>query len=359
MEITLEKIAEIVDGKIYGDSTKIIQGAAPFYDASKDEITLAGDAKFLNKIDSSKAGAIIVPQKLKVSPEIKSIKINLVIVNNPQVAFAKVLSVFFPPSNPGYFADAGLTANGISSDARIGTDLQKGRDILIAPFVVIGKNVKLGDRVTLYPNVVIGDSVEIGNDVKIYPNVTIYDRCIIGKRVIIHGGSVIGSDGFGFAPDGTMYHKIPHTGIVKIDDDVEIGASNTIDRATFGCTWIQKGVKTDNLVHIAHNVTVGKNSVLVAQVGISGSTVIGKNAVLAGQAGIAGHLTLGDNVTIGPQAGVAKSIPNGKIMSGTPEIPHRLWLRVQSVIPKLPDLKKKISELEKRLQRLEKETGEK
>jgi UDP-3-O-[3-hydroxymyristoyl] glucosamine N-acyltransferase len=205
---------------------------------------------------------------------------------------------------------------------------------------VIGNNVTVGHRITLRPNVVVGDNVVMGNDVRIYPNVTILERCTIGNRVIIHAGTVIGSDGFGFAPDGKKYYKIPHTGIVRIDDDVEIGAGNTIDRATFGKTWIKRGVKTDNLVHIAHNVTVGEDSVLVAQVGISGSVTIGKNAILAGQAGVAGHLILGDDVTVVSQAGVAKSVPSGETVSGSPAITHRQWLRMQRILPKLPELKK-------------------
>ena len=190
---------------------------------------------------------------------------------------------------------------------------------------------------------------------EIHPNVTILERCKIGNRVIIHAGAVIGSDGFGFAPEGEKYYKVPQIGIVQIDDDVEIGALNAIDRATFGKTWIQRGVKTDNLVHIAHNVIVGENSILVAQVGISGSVTIGKHAVFAGQAGVAGHLNIGDNVIIGPQAGVAKSVPNGEVLSGSAAIPHRLWLRVQRVLPMLPEILKRLAEVEKRLKKIEKD----
>ena len=176
---------------------------------------------------------------------------------------------------------------------------------------------------------------------------------------MIHAGTVIGSDGFGFAPDGRSYHKIPHTGYVQIDNDVEIGANNTIDRGTFGKTHIGRGVKTDNLIHIAHNVSVGENTVLVAQVGISGSVTIGRNAILAGQAGIAGHLNIGDGATIGPQTGVGKDVPEGQIVSsGIPEMPHRLWLRVQRLIPKLPDFSKKLSRMEKNLKRIEEKMEE-
>jgi UDP-3-O-[3-hydroxymyristoyl] glucosamine N-acyltransferase len=227
--------------------------------------------------------------------------------------------------------------------------------VTIGPTVVIGDQVTVGDRVWLHPGVVIGNNVTIGNDVTIHPNATILERCTMGDRVIIHAGTVIGSDGFGYAPDGKCYHKIPHTGIVQIDDDVEIGANNTIDRASFGKTHIGRGVKTDNLVHVAHNVIVGENTVLVAQVGISGSVTIGENVILAGQAGVAGHLTIGNGAIVGPQTGVGKSVPDGQIVSsGIPEMPHKLWLRVQRLIPKLPEFSKRLSGLEKNFKILEK-----
>lgn len=346
MKILIKDIAKLIDGEIKGDSAKIICGAAPFENAKPDEITFAGNAKLLKKIDQTHAGVVIVPKEFQGS------KKNLILVKNPNVAFTKILKIFFPPTNPDYFIKK--KNKGISPDARISDDFKCGHDSLIGTFVVIGKNVTLGDRVILHPGVVIGDDVKLGDDVKIYPNVTIYSGCRIGDRTIIHAGSVIGSDGFGFAPDGIRYHKIIHTGIVRIENDVEIGANNTIDRATFGETVIKEGVKTDNLVHIAHNVVIGENSVVVAQVGISGSTTIGKNAILAGQAGLAGHLKIGDNVIIGPRAGIAKSLPDGSIVSGTPEMPHKLWLKVQNILPKLPELKKTLKNLEKRLNQIDK-----
>jgi UDP-3-O-[3-hydroxymyristoyl] glucosamine N-acyltransferase len=346
MELSLATIAEVVNGEIKGDKNKKICGVAPFDDASGDEITFAGHAKFLKNIDETDAGAVIVPRDFQGATK------NILQVDNPQLAFAMVLNLFYPPLKP---------KPGISSYACIGRNFVCGREASIAPFVVIGNNVTVGHGITIGPNVVVGDNVVMGNHVQIYPNVTILERCTIGNRVIIHAGTVIGSDGFGYAPDGKKYYKIPHTGIVRIDDDVEIGAGNAIDRATFGKTWIKRGVKTDNLVHIAHNVTVGEDSVLVAQVGISGSVTIGKNAILAGQAGVVGHLTIGDNVTIGAQAGVAKSVSGDEVVSGSPAITHRLWLRVQKILPRLPELKRKIEDMEKRLkkiERTERENGE-
>ncbi len=338
MRISLKEIADAVDGRLNGDPDMRIEGVSPFESAGPDQITMAGTPKFLKRISDTQAGAVIVPMKCEAAEK------PLVRVKNPQVAFARVVELFHPRPVPEDF---------ISPRAHIGDHFSAGEKVTVSHGVVIGDRVSVGDRVRLHPGVVIGDGVIIGSDVEIYPNVTIRDKCCIGSRVIIHAGAVIGSDGFGFAPDGERYHKIPHTGIVRIDDDVEIGALNAIDRATFGETRIQKGVKTDNLVHIAHNVTIGENTVLVAQVGISGSTTIGRHAILAGQAGVSGHLNIGNNVTIGPQAGVAKSIPDDSIMSGSPEMPHSRWLRVQTVVPRLPEMKKQIAELERRLKALE------
>jgi UDP-3-O-[3-hydroxymyristoyl] glucosamine N-acyltransferase len=338
--IPLSNIAELVEGQVVGDANQMISGAAPFECAGSAEITVAASTQYLKQLGGSQAGAILVPRDTQQAPDH-----NLVQVEHPMVAFAKVMQYFYPPNQP---------RAEIHPRSEIGSEFECGQNVSIGPLVAIGRQVTIGERVWLHAGVVIGDKVSIGNDVTIYPNATILERCIIGNRVIIHSGTVIGSDGFGFAPDGKSYHKIPHTGIVQIDDDVEIGANNTIDRATFGRTHIGRGVKTDNLVHIAHNVTVGVNTVLVAQVGISGSVTIGKNAVLAGQAGVAGHLTIGDGATVGPQTGVGRPVPDGQIVSaGIPEMPHRIWLRVQRLIPKLPDFSKRLSAMEKKLKHLE------
>ncbi len=339
MKISLSRIADLVKGQSVGDPDLTINGAAPFELAGENDITVAGNAKFLKQVDICKAAALIVPKGATLSGR------NLVQVDNPMAAFAKVLQMFYPPVRP---------PDEIHPSAVIGREFKYGQNLIIGPQVVVGNHVTVGNRVWLHPGVVIGDQVSIGNDVVIHPNAAIQERTRIGSRVVIHSGTVIGSDGFGFAPEGSTYRKIPHTGIVQIDDDVEIGANNTIDRGTFGKTLIGRGVKTDNLVHIAHNVAVGENTVLVAQVGISGSVKIGKNAVLAGQAGVAGHLTIGDHATVGPQTGVGKPVPDGQIVSaGIPEMPHRLWLRVVRTIPKLPDISKRLLRLEKKIKDIE------
>ncbi len=327
-----------MDGQLSGDPGKIMREAAPFETAGPNDITFAGQAKYIKKLDASSAGAVLVP--MNVSCETA----NIIRVKNPQLAFIKVLNTFHPPSRlPG----------GIHPAAVIGNDFSCGEDPAIGPGTVIQDRVTIGDRVQIHPNTVIGDGVEIGDDVTIYPNVTIQERCKLGSRVIIHAGTVIGSDGYGFESDGERFHKIPQVGIVQIDDDVEIGAGNAIDWAAFKKTWIQSGVKTDNLVHIAHNVVVGENTVIVAQSGIAGSTTIGRNVILAARSAIGGHITIGDQAVIGPKAGISQSVPGGTMLSGFPGIPHKLWLRVQRGVSKLPELFKQVADLEKRIRKIE------
>jgi UDP-3-O-[3-hydroxymyristoyl] glucosamine N-acyltransferase len=338
MDLSLKQIAELVDGEPHGDMQKIIRDVAPFEAADDSKITFADTAKFYKKIDKTAAGAVIVPRDIKIESK------NTVGVDNPKVAFAKLMGIFHPAAKP---------ESGVSPNAVIGKNFTYGLDISIAPMVVIGNDVSLGQGVILGPGVVIGDNVVMGDDVRVHPNVTVMDGCRLGSRIIIHAGSVIGSDGYGFAPDGQRYYKIPQLGIVQIDDDVEIGACNTIDRATFGKTWIQQGVKTDNLVHIAHNVTVGENTVMVAQTAIAGSSTVGKHVALGGKAAVGGHVNVGDNVMIGAKAGVIQSVDAGEIVSGFPQMPHRVWLRMTRIIPRLPEFKKKLSEIEKRLKKLE------
>ncbi|MCP4693609.1 MAG: UDP-3-O-(3-hydroxymyristoyl)glucosamine N-acyltransferase [Desulfobacterales bacterium] len=338
MEMTLTEIARIVGGEVKGDPGLLIRGAAPFEAASEDQITYAGDGKRLKKIDETGAGAVIVPADFEGDRK------GLLGVKHPQAAFARVLAHFHPPSTP---------APGVHPSAVIGDGVRIGDDVSIGPLVVVGDHATLGNRVVLHGRAYVGDQVEIGDDVVIHPNASVLERCKIGSRVIIHAGTVIGSDGFGFAPEGEAYVKIPQIGVVQIDDDVEIGANNAIDRAAFHKTRICRGVKTDNLVHIAHNVTIGEDSILVAQVGISGSTTLGRHVVLAGQVGVVGHIDLGDHVMVGAQGGVVQSVPSGEVVSGSPSMPHRLWLRVRRLLTRLPDMKKTLTQLEKRVSKLE------
>jgi UDP-3-O-[3-hydroxymyristoyl] glucosamine N-acyltransferase len=340
MEISLSGLLKWINGSIVGDPQKTVNGAAPFHAATVRDITFADSPKILKKINETRAGAVLVPEDFD-----GQCKASLIFCKSPRLAFAKIMNYFSPPALP---------SPGISPLARIGRNFSAGRDVHIAPCVVIEDNVRIGNRAVIRSHVYIGQGTVIGDTADIYPNVSIMNGCVIGNRVVIHSGTVIGSDGFGFTPDGQRHYKIPQTGIVQIDDDVEIGANNAIDRATFGKTWIKQGVKTDNLVHIAHNVIVDENTLIVAQVGIAGSTTIGKNVILAGQAGITGHLSIGDRAVVGPQAGIIRSVPAGEVVSGSPQMPHKTWLRVHNILTGLPELKSKISALEKRLEAFEK-----
>jgi UDP-3-O-[3-hydroxymyristoyl] glucosamine N-acyltransferase len=336
VEYSLKQIASVTGGQLFGDSEKRIRGVAPFDTAGPDQITFAGGSKYLKKITEIGAGAIIVPKAFGSHSDA-----NLIAIENPQLAFTKVVELFHPAFRP---------PPKIDERAFIGNNVQLADSVYIGPFASVGDGSSIGNETVVQHGVFIGNDVAIGNNVVIHPNVTVMNGCRIGDRVTIHPGTVIGSDGYGFVQDSGRHHKIPQIGIVQIDDDVEIGAGNTIDRATFGRTWIQRGVKTDNLIHIAHNVVVGEDSLIVAQVGIAGSTRIGHHATIAGQAGISGHLTLGNHVTVGPMTGVGRDVEDGQVVSsGSPSMPHRTWLRVQRVIPVLPDMKKKIADLEKKI----------
>lgn len=330
---TLGQIADLVKGRLAGDADLIIQGVAPLELAAQNQITFAEKGAALKLLDKHRAAAILVPI------DFSHPGLNLVRVENPRLAFTKVVALFDPT--------AGVAA-GIHPTAVIGEDTMLGTDAAIGAGAVLGRKVVIGDRVTIDPNVVIGDGVTIGDESRIYPNATILERCRLGRRVIIHAGSVIGSDGFGFVLDKGRYVKMPQIGIVQIDDDVEIGAHNAIDRATLGKTWIKSGVKTDNLVHIAHNVVLGEHSAVAGHVGIAGSTTIGRHAAIAGQAGVGDHLKIGNHVTIGPQCAVAQSVDDRQIVSSTLlAMPHRTWLRLQKIISRLPDMFKRVRALER------------
>ncbi len=270
--VSLEELARLVGGEVRGICEELLVGITGIREARKGQITFMVNPKYGKDLETTQASAVIV------GPQLPQTSKPLLITTNPYLAYARIAQFFAPrPSHP----------LGISSLAYCGEGCRIGEKVSIYPLVYLGDRVEIEDGVTLYPGVYVGDSVRIGKDSIIYPNVSILSGTIIGQRVIIHSGTVIGSDGFGFAQDGMIHIKIPQTGIVQIDDDCEIGANNTIDRATFGKTWIKTGVKTDNLVHVAHNVVVGEHSLLIAQVGISGSATLGKGVILAGQVGVA------------------------------------------------------------------------
>lgn len=337
MKISVGELATRINGEVRGDSKRLLSGVAPFEAATDGDLTLASDVAFLKKLDKTDAGCILVPDTWEGDAR------DMILCRNPRAAFTRAIAVFHPPLVPKM---------SISSQASLGRDVTYGEAVCVSPFVSIGDRVKLGSRVLIQPHVFIGDDVTIGDDVLIHPNVSILERCSIGSRVIIHAGTVIGSDGFGFAPDGEHYQKVPHTGTVVIEDDVEIGANNAIDRATFGKTWIRKGVKTDNLIQIAHNVEIGEDTIIAALTGIAGSATIGRHVILAGQVGVSGHLTIGDSTIVGPKTGVVKTLAAGDVVLGSPAMPAKQFIRQVSLLARLPDMKKKLTELTKMMRAL-------
>ena len=340
MEKDLMEIAGIIKGKVIGDENVRITGINSLDKASEGEISFFVDTRYRDFLKETKASALIV------SAPVEDYKGAQVVVSDPKLAYARAAGIFAPPVS---------RYDGISKNAVIEETSAIGVNVSIYPMVYVGREAVIGDNVTLYPGTFIGDKVRIGDRTVIYPNVSIMRDCIVGKDVIIHAGCVIGSDGFGYVRDGSENVKIPQLGIVQIDDNVEIGANTTIDRAANGRTWIKRGVKTDNLVQIAHNVTIGEDSILVSLSGISGSAQIGREVVIGGQAGVKDHIEIGDRAIIGPRAGVHKTIKSGEMVLGDPSMPYRLWMRVSSLIAKLPEINDRLRSLENRLKGSEKE----
>lgn len=336
---TLAEIAQIVDGQVIGDKDTIITGICGIREAKKGDLTFVANPKYLPLIEHTHASAIIT------SKEIDSLSMPIIRTENPSLAFAKMVSLLSP--------NHVVHPSGIHSTVVLGKNIKLGKDVAVGPYVVIEDNVEIRDNTIIYAGCYLGHHSLIGKDTLIYPNVSIRERTVIGSHVIIHSGTVIGSDGFGFATVRGMHEKIPQIGIVVIEDNVEIGANVTIDRARFDKTIIGKGTKIDNLVQIAHNVIVGENSIIVAQAGISGSTEIGSGVILAGQAGIVGHITIGDGAVVAAQAGVTKSVPANTKVSGYPAKPHDTAKRVNACVQNLPNLYKTINELKQKIASLE------
>jgi UDP-3-O-[3-hydroxymyristoyl] glucosamine N-acyltransferase len=339
MKKTLSEIAELIGGQVIGDGDILITGASGIKEAAEGEITFLANPKYSPLMDKTRAAAIVTSADAQITTK------PIILIDNPSLAFAKIISMFMP--------DEVGHPKGIDYTAVLGKGVSLGKDIAIGPYTVIGDNAVIGDNTIIYAGCYIGHHTKIGAKTLIYPHVSIRERISIGRGVIIHSGTVIGSDGFGFATIKGMHHKIPQVGTVEIGDDVEIGANVTIDRARFDKTVIGCGTKIDNLVQIAHNVVIGKNSLIVAQVGISGSTIIGNNVTLGGQAGLVGHIDIGDNAVVTAQSGVAKSVPPDTMVSGYPARPFMTTQRANASLQNLPKLFNLVKELKKRIEELE------
>jgi UDP-3-O-[3-hydroxymyristoyl] glucosamine N-acyltransferase len=342
-ERILRDLAEYVGGRVIGDGSVTISRVSPIEEAGPGDITFLANSRYARFISGSKASAIIVAPHV-VGSEFAKLGQGFLEVAQPYVAFAKILQLFAPGAE--YRRE-------IATSAHIDPSAKVGHDVSVYPNVFVGKSAQIGDRSVLLPGVFLGDRVEIGSDCVLHPNVVVRDGCRLGNRVILHAGVVIGSDGFGYAGSGDGRIKIPQVGMVEVEDDVEIGANTTIDRATLGRTLIGRGAKIDNLVQIAHNVAVGANSVIAAQAGIAGSTKLGKNVTLAGQVGVVNHIEIGDGAIIGPQSGVPQSVPAGALLSGGIGVaPHHEWLKVMTLLPQLPKLWTLVRRLEKQVAQL-------
>jgi len=338
---SVEELAKRVGGALEGDGAAIISGVAGVRDAAPGDIAFVSQSRYAEDAASTKATALIVARDWKDPTPAAIIR-----VDKPEAAFTEVAKLFAPPPV--------VPVIGTHPSAVVAKDVKLGKDVSIGACCVVEPGVVIGDRTVIYGGCYVGHGVKIGADCIFYPHVSLRAHGRIGDRVIIHDCSVVGSDGFGYDVDQQgVRTKIPQIGIVVIDDDVEIGSNVSIDRARFGRTRIGKGVKIDNLVQVGHNVNIGDHSVVVSQVGISGSTMIGHHVILAGQAGIAGHLVIGAGAVVGGQSAVTKDVPPGIYVSGYPAAPHRESAEMRANVHRLPQLKKRVAELEKRIAELE------
>lgn len=339
-----KQIAEVLKGEVIGDINVEVNSFAKIEEAHPQSLTFLSNPKYEHYIYTTQAGIVLVNQDFSPS---KSIRSTLIKVEDAYTALATLLHLV---------NNLKEKKSGIENPSFIHSTASYGKNIYIGAFAYIDEQALIADNVSIYPHVFIGKGVEIGEGTTIYPGVKIYEGCKIGKNCIIHAGAVIGSDGFGFAPqkDGS-YAKIPQLGIVEIADNVEIGANTTIDRAVMGATIIERGVKLDNLIQIAHNVKVGENTAMAAQTGISGSTKVGKQCVIGGQVGLGGHIHIGDNTKIGAQAGIISNIKDNQNIIGSPAIEVKNFFRSSAVFAKLPDIYRQINQLQKEFDLLKKE----
>jgi UDP-3-O-[3-hydroxymyristoyl] glucosamine N-acyltransferase len=347
MNIRLDAVCKIIGADCSPEfSDMTFRGVASLDEANPDDITFLANPKYERHLASTRARVVIVSADTVVPPTLVPLR-----VRDPYFAFLTILHLFNTRSSR-------MIADNRDERASVHPTAVIGANVSLGPCAVIGERVTVGDNTVIGPCSVILSGSVVGKDCVFSPNVTIMDGCTVGDRVILHAGVVIGSDGFGFAPQDGKYHKIPQIGTVSIGNDVEIGANSCIDRAAFGVTIVRDGTKIDNLVQVAHNVRIGSHTVIASQVGISGSTSIGNWVRMGGQAGLAGHIAVGDGATVGAQAGVTKDVPAGETVSGYPAKNHMHAMRLEAALRYLPDLMKKVKEQERRIAELEKRIKE-
>jgi UDP-3-O-[3-hydroxymyristoyl] glucosamine N-acyltransferase len=347
MAITAGELARHVGGYCEGDASVKLDGIAGIREAEPGDLSFIAHPKYVLDVKSTRASALIAPEGLEIDFPV------IIRSSQPRLALVKAIEVLTPREIPPNSMKVG-----VHPLAFIGKDVSLGKGVQIGPFAVIEDNTEVGDHTLVYPGAYIGTRCKIGSDCLIYPNVTIREEIIIGNRVFIHAGTVIGSDGFGYTKEEGIHYKIPQRGTVVIEDDVEIGSNVTVDRATFGKTWIKKGTKIDNLVQIAHNVVIGENCIIVAQNGLAGSSEIGNNVTMAGQAALTGHIKIGDNVVITGRSAVTKNTPPNVVVSGAPARLQKEDNRIMANMQRLPELAKRLLELEHKVAELSKQLEE-
>ena len=343
MEFSAKQIAEFIQGTIVGDENATVHTFAKIEEGIPGAISFLSNPKYTHYIYDTQSSIVLVNKDFE--PE-KEIKATLIKVDNAYESLAKLLNLY-EMSKP--------KKTGVDPLAYIAPTAKIGENVYIAPFACVGDNAEIGDNTSLHPHATVGSGAKVGSNCILYPHATVYHDCRVGNNCILHAGSVVGADGFGFAPSPEGYEKIPQIGIAILKDNVEIGANTCIDRATMGATIIRKGVKLDNLIQIAHNVEVGSNTVMASQVGVAGSTKIGEWCMLGGQVGVAGHITIGNKVNMGAQSGVHGSIKDGEALIGTPPIGLKNYFKSSAVFKKLPDMYLELNSLKKEIEELKKQ----
>ncbi len=340
MEFTAEQIANVIGGRVEGNKDAKVHTFAKIEEGTEGAISFLSNPKYTHYLYDTKSSIVIVNEDVELE---KDVDATLIRVPNAYESIAKLLQIY-EASKP--------KKTGVAPQAYIAPSAKLGNNCYVGPFAYVGEGAEIGDGCQIYPHAVVGDNVKVGSNCIFYPNTTIYQGCKIGNNITIHAGSVIGADGFGFAPGADGYDKIPQIGIVVIEDNVEIGANTCVDRSTMGATVIHKGVKLDNLVQVAHNVEIGENTVMSAQVGIAGSTKVGSWCMFGGQVGLAGHITIGDKTFLGAQSGVPGSLKGGEELIGTPPMNPRQYFKSQAIFRRLPDMYKDLNDAKKKIEEL-------